>query len=237
MKSLAWNATVNVIVMTKMEKNKIYCMDCLEGMKQMENDSVDLVITDPPYGVRKLEEWDDRLNFINKVDERLQECMRISKNGVIWFCACKMIPFILENNGKSFHRILFWNKPAGSQFAGASNNNIWYSVEPILVFEKNKELRKKGKQSKYSYTYYQARTHKFDDFKHPAAKPYLLMKWLIQHYTNEGDLVLDPFAGSGTTLLALKQQNRAYMGFEINPEYIEIINKRLAQDNLKQWFQ
>jgi len=141
-----------------------------------------------------------------------------------------MLPFILKDKEFMFHRVLFWNKPAGSQFNGASNNNIWYSLEPILVFMKNPNLKKKGKDSKFSYQFYSARTHKFDDFRHPTAKPYRLMQWLISHYSDKEDIILDPFAGSGTTLLACKQLERRYIGCEINQEYYNIAVERLKQE-------
>ena len=209
-------------------------MDCLNGLKQLDDDSVDVVVTDPPYGVRKKEDWDDKDNFIRKINVWIDECMRVSKNGVVWFCAGKMLPYILKDREDSFHRLLFWNKPSGSQFNGASNNNIWYSVEPILIFEKG-DLKKKGKSSKFGYSFFDARTHKFDDFKHPTAKPYLLIQWILKHYSDENDLVLDPFCGSGTTAVACKQLNRNFIGFEISQKYVDIANKRLKQNNLKNW--
>ena len=59
------------------------------------------------------------------------------------------------------------------------------------------------------------------------AKPVQLMIWLVQSFTNEGDLVIDPFMGSGTTAMVAKQNNRNYIGFELNPEYIKIAEKRI----------
>lgn len=67
---------------------------------------------------------------------------------------------------------------------------------------------------------------------HPTVKPIKLMSYLITIGSREGDIILDPFAGSGTTLLAAQTLRRNYIGFEINPEYVEIANKRLAQSNL-----
>jgi len=213
---------------TNEEPIKIINDDCLNVLKKIPDNCIDLVLTDPPYGVRKKEDWDNFNNFIEKIDIWINECYRVSKNGVIWFCADQMLPYILKNKENIFHRILFWDKPAGSQFNGASNNNLWYSTECILVFEKGK-LRQKGKDSKYGYGFFQARTHKFDDFKHPTAKPYLLMQWLIKHYSNENEIILDPFAGSGTTGVACKQLKRKFIGIELNPEYIIVTKNRLKQ--------
>ena len=213
---------------TDKEPIKIINDDCLEVLKRLPDNCVDLVLTDPPYGVRKKEDWDDFDNFIKNINIWINECYRVSKNGVIWFCAGQMLPYILKNKEDMFHRILFWDKPAGSQFNGASNNNLWYSTECILVFEKG-ELRKKGKDSKYGYGFFQARTHKFDDFKHPTAKPYLLMQWLVKHYSDIEDIILDPFAGSGSTGVVCKQLGRKFIGIELDSKHIETIKKRLQQ--------
>jgi site-specific DNA-methyltransferase (adenine-specific) len=215
------------------ELNKVYCMDCLEGLKKIPDNSIDLILTDPPYGIRSQEEWDNKENFLKNIDLWLQECLRVSKSTVIWFCADKMLPYILKNKEELFHRLLIWNKPAGSQFTGAQNNNIWYSMEPILVFSKNLELTKsKGKKAKYGYSVLQQRTIPKSKFNHPTTKAEPLMRELIMHYSDEGDFILDPFSGSGSTLVSAKQLNRDFLGFEISSEYCKIMNKRLEQQTL-----
>ena len=70
---------------------------------------------------------------------------------------------------------------------------------------------------------------KTDRGLHPAQKPVSLMKYLIEMTTLEGQLVLDPFCGCGSTLQAAKELNRDYIGIEIDPKYVEIINKRLNE--------
>ena len=74
------------------------------------------------------------------------------------------------------------------------------------------------------------------EFTHPHQKPEALIRKLILHSSNEGDLVLDCFVGSGTTAVACKQLNRDFIGFEIDEKYVEMANKRLAQTNVKNWF-
>jgi hypothetical protein len=91
----------------------------------MDGQKADIGLTDPPYGVRKEEEWDERNNFINSISKWFNQYENNCDKGLIWFCADKMLPYLVTNKG--FERLLIWNKPAGSQFAGASNNNIWYS--------------------------------------------------------------------------------------------------------------
>jgi len=122
----------------------IYHGDCRLILPELPK--VDLVLTDPPYGVRK-DEWDDKLEFVHFVQEWIQRLSLIAPI-LIWFTSDKHLPQMLsgENN---FHRLLIWNKPAGTQYAGSSLNNLWYSFEPILVFGKKETIIRKGKNSPY----------------------------------------------------------------------------------------
>jgi len=164
---------------------KLYHGDCLDIMKELPDESVDLVLTDPPYGVRKKEDWDDRDYFLTNLNKWLDECLRVTKSTVIWFCSDQMLPYILKNREDVFHRPLIWNKPSGSQFAGAQHNNLWYSSELILVFTKNFEITKqKGKSSKFGYSVFEERTVPMCEFGHPTTKPLNLMKDLIYHYSD-----------------------------------------------------
>jgi len=70
---------------------------------------------------------------------------------------------------------------------------------------------------------------------HPTQKPEALFRRIIKASSNKGELILDPFIGSGTTAVACKQLNRNFIGFEISPEYCKIANKRLSQANLNEW--
>ena len=67
---------------------------------------------------------------------------------------------------------------------------------------------------------------------HPTQKPVKLGRWILEKYANEGDLIFDPFAGSGSFLVACKQLNYNFVGCEIDPNYCEIIKERLSQNNL-----
>lgn len=217
-----------------LELDHIYNIDCMEGLKQLNNDSVDISIVDPPYGTtKKDQEWGGLNYFLFNIDSWFKEVMRVSKFGVLWFCADKMVPQILKNKEFLFHRMFTWEKPAGSQFNGASNNNIWYSSELILVFMKRDYLLKKGLKSNYSYSVFKERPHKYKDFNHPTVKPLSIILWLIEHYSNKNDIILDPFIGSGTVAVACKQLNRHFIGFEINKDYCKIANKRLEQEYIE----
>lgn len=222
------------MILSEHPKIELFNGDCINILKNLEDKSIDLICTDPPYGVRKgkndgSEIWDDRKHFFKTIDNWLKECLRVSKT-TIWFCADKMLPYILKGRENVFHRILFWNKPAGSQFAGAMHSNIWYSIEPILVFG---EVPKTNKTKRYGFANFSYRTVPHKEFGHPTTKPLELMKDLIYFYSNEGDLVCDPFMGSGTTGVACKELGRNFIGVELDEQYFNIAVNRIKSANLQ----
>ena len=81
------------------------------------------------------------------------------------------------------------------------------------------------------HDYFHAQPEPFDN-GHPCPKPRKWARWIIQRATKEGMLVIDPFAGSGTTLSACKELNRNYIGCDISQKYVDISNKRLSQQTL-----
>ena len=204
----------------------LYEGDCLEIMRGFPSESVDVVITDPPYGVRKSEAWDNEDVFRSNITLWMSECLRVSRAGVLWFCADRMLPEVLKASGSRYQRLLIWEKPPGSQYAGAMRNRIWYSAEIIVVVDKS--FSTKGSDAEISFAVRRDRTVPKRKWGHPTTKPLDLMRWLVRHYSNPGDTILDPFAGSGTTLQAAVEEGRNAIGIEREPEYCEIIRKRMA---------
>ena len=207
-------------------RNKIICGRCEEIMAGMADNSVDIVITDPPFGVRKDEAWDDKDRFLQNVHIWLDECLRVSRTGVLWFCAEKMLSVILSRRQDFFQRILTWNKPPGSQYAGAMKNRIWFSSEPVLVFDKG-GLGSKGKDAPFSYAVFNARTVPSKKFGCSTTKPVELMEWLVRHYTDPGDTVLDPFIGTGTTAVAAINTGRFFIGIEQDENLVQVARDRI----------
>ncbi|MHB8362716.1 MAG: DNA-methyltransferase [Patescibacteria group bacterium] len=197
----------------------------------MADNSVDLVLTDAPFGVRKDEDWDDKQHFISNANYWLSECLRVSKHAVIWFCASRMIPYIMNGiNGKEelLRRIHVYDKPPGTQFAGASNNNIWFSIEPILVFSKDWDKTKSyGKDMPMGYDTFNYRTVSFKTHNHPTSKPVGLIRKLIGYYSAPNEIILDPFGGSGTTAIAAIDMNRRSLLIEQSP----LPDKPISDDN------
>jgi len=184
--------------------------DCLEVMRGMEAESVDIVITDPPYGLGDKMNggtWGANVIYLDmrtwdKVasNEHINEIFRISKNQIIWGGNFYMLP--------PSRCWLSWNKPqlnTMSDFELASTS----FDKPSKSFSciRNPDGRK----------------------EHPTQKPISLMKWCIENFTQEGDTFLDPFCGSGSTGVAALQMGRNFIGIELNPDYVELSRRRVGQ--------
>jgi len=200
----------------------LYKGDCLDYLKIQPDKSMDVVVTDPPYGVRN-DDWD--LEFDKNLKEWLGNCLRISKR-CLWFCSGIKLPMILSLYSE-LQRLLIWVKPKGSQFSGAMNSNLWYSIEPILVYG---EMLPNDKNKKYGYSHFVYRTVPERKYGHPTTKPLGLMKDLIYFYSNENEIVLDPFMGSGTTAVACELLRRKWVGIEKEEKYCKIIIERLKTE-------
>ena len=205
-----------------MEYDYIACGDCLELMRDIPDKSIDLIVTDPPYG-KKADKgtngfgtsknrryqggWDNQ-----RPDKQVfDEMFRISKNLIIFGANyfCDMLPF-------SNHWI-FWDKKGDISFKNPfADGELIYTTftSPIkkVVF-KQQGFITDSKDKRY----------------HPTQKPSELIQMLIEQYSNKGDLVLDPFLGSGTTAVACVNTGRHYIGFELDPQYYDIACKRLDE--------
>ena len=107
-----------------------------------------------------------------------------------------------------------------------------YSNEYILLFGDVEDFRGKGKDSPMGFSSYRARTTPKSKFDHPTVKPIDLMEFLIRHHSDPGDLILDPFAGTGSSLLAARNLGRRFIGIEKDPKHHKTINERLSETPL-----
>jgi site-specific DNA-methyltransferase (adenine-specific) len=225
----------------------VYCGDCLEVMKQIPDKSIDLVLTDPPYGVTQ-----------NKQDivVDLAEVFRVS-NGVVLTAQQPYTTDVIYKHRKYFKYDLVWNKVLTSGFLNANRMPL-RTHESILVFgdvqyfpqktlgSKNhsKGKPKECANNNYGKHNFVDNTEKLGYMKcptsiivfpkpHPSVaqhrteKPIELMRWLVKTYSKIGDTILDPFLGSGTTLVAAKELGRKAIGIEISDKYCEIAVRRI----------
>lgn len=235
-----------------LELNKIYNMDCLEGMKLIPDKSVDLVLTDHPYNNLQL----NGAGCLGKAYDNY--IIPIKEKGMNVF---DHIPFLelIKTKCKLFHAYIFCNKEMIVDYITWFNKNN-YNWN-LLIMAKNNPLPAKNNtylpDKEYCFfvrdkagTCYFNNDLNFDmyrsvkivnignkDTTHPTEKPLHLIKDLVKISSNENDIILDPFMGSGTTAVACKQLNRNFIGFEISKEYCDIANKRLKQEQLRWWFE
>jgi len=196
-------------------------MDCLEGMKQMKDNSVDLVITDPPYGISFQSNYrkekhleiigDDKLPI-----EIINECFRVAKKAVYIFCRWDNIYELPKPRS-----IIAWVKNNWSM--GDLNHEHGRQWEAICFYPQDEhEFIKRIPDV--------IKCNRTGNELHPTQKPVKLIREIIK--ANKGQIILDPFIGSGTTALACKQLNRDFIGFELEKKYFDIAINRLKQSNL-----
>ena len=227
-------------------------MDCLEGMKYIDNKSIDMILCDLPYGTTQ-NKWDS----IIPLDKLWEQYKRIIKdNGAVVLFAQTPFDKVLGCSNLEWLRYEWiWQKSKPTGHLNARKMPL-KEHENILVFYKNlppynylkfcirrnKPLKMtrnvKGQSSNYGFerkdtihdlTNFPKSIIQFNIEKglHPTQKPVALCEYLINLYTNEDSLVLDNCIGSGTTAIACINTGRNFIGFEINKHYCEIANERI----------
>lgn len=184
--------------------------DCLELMKNMPDKSIDWVITDPPYGI-DIAEWDKKLT-----KEYFEEIFRVSKNQIIF--------------GYNYYTDIL---PPTEAFI------VWYK-QPFLKNQSQCELIWTSLEMKPKVFHYryagncegypnQLKVNYKKKSQHPTEKPVEVMNYLINTYTKEGDIIFDPFMGSGTTGVSAVKNKRQFRGIELIDKYFELAEKRIKE--------
>ena len=212
--------------------------DCLEVLAGMPERSVDCVITDPPYseathsGARTRTvgaESRDLVTFKEWRDEdltmTLNEFGRIARRWVVATMDWRHVARLAEAPppGLRFVRFAVWVKPNSTpQLTGDRPAPGWEAV--ACMHSSDSRLRWNGGGKRGVWT-----VNTINATDHPTAKPLPLVSDFVGLFSDPGETVLDPFAGSGTTLVAAKQAGRKAIGVELDEGYCEVIAKRLAQ--------
>ena len=217
-----------------MELNKVYNADCLEGMKRIPDNHVNITLTDIPYGVvnrksnglRNLnkEEADD---FNIDMDELLREIYRVTEGQIIIFCGkeqfSEIYKFFADKKGTT--RSIIWQKtnpsPMNGQYVYLSwvEHAVWFKPRGRKVFNAH------CKNTVFTYSNGSRKIH-------PTQKNLDLFKELIIDNSSEGEIVFDPFMGSGTTAIAAIDTGRNFNGFELDEEYHKLSEQRIS-DHIK----
>lgn len=247
------------------EVNNIYLEDCITFMQGMDNQSVDLIIADPPYNLKKnfgnkSDHWKDVESWLEWSKQWIDECVRVlNPSGSIFIYGihhyiCYIQCYLYEKDLK-YQRQIIWYYENG--FSGYKTLNAFY--EPLLWFTKTDDFtyheirepyksqeRLKNKITKNGkvwqpnprgrlagdvWAFPTLAGKRFADEKvdHPTQKPLALCDRLIQHFSNKGDLVFIPFAGSGSECVSALVNERKFLATEINPDYFETVNARIQE--------
>lgn len=205
--------------------NTIQKIDCLEGLKSLPNNSIDLIFMDPPYGLNKTGIKND--NNLDLFYSILPDSYRVLKNDAffITFFSTKFLPDIFKNN--PFH--YFWNFVLFCPNGRVMSPIGFTKYMSCMVFKKgNPKMNKKGKDI---FMDTPGKMVEPDEgfINHPTPKPKTFIKELLMMFSKENDVILDPFIGSGSTAVACKQLKRNYIGLEINSEYCKLAINRLKK--------
>lgn len=242
-----------------MEYDYIECGDCLELLKSIPDNSIDLIVTDPPYVVetdgagffgKKSDEYS--MNYKGKKaytyggeryvmkeisnmsdgfsENILDELCRVMKkvNLYIW-CSQKQLYklinyFVIKK--KCNWNLITWHKTNPIPACG----NKYLSDTEYCLFFREKGVKIQGSfDTKFTYYVTPLNSKDKKQYGHPTIKPLDIIKNFIINSSNEGDIILDPFMGSGTTPVACVETNRHYIGFEIDENYYNIACKRLDE--------
>jgi len=203
--------------------NKIILGDSLKLIKDLPNESIDLILTDPPYGIKK--EGIKNSANLETFYKILPDCHRVLKKDgfIIIFFSTKLLPEIFKNNPFSYFWQFILNCPLGSV-----RSPIGYSkYMSCLVFKKGSPKINKWNKDIFNDTPSKMVEPDEGFIDHPSPKPKSFISELLKMFSKDGDLILDPFIGSGSTALACILTNRNFMGFEIEEKYCDLANERI----------
>jgi len=235
--------------------HNVYFEDCVEGMRErLEDDSVDMVFTSPPYNVEKTQgqtresrtvDYNDNMSteeyrsflgdVFNEIERVLKPGGHVFINHHIKYKGDAVNPnlWLTDLTTLPLRGLIVWYKDKGSPMAFITDNGQFYpSWEPVLHFTKNDSALSKPNDKTLSNVWDIPSVVPSDGTgEHPAPYPTELVKRPMDIVTTPGDVVLDPFMGSGTTAVAAIESNRDYVGFELDEQgaYKPIIERRIGE--------
>lgn len=221
---------------------KLFNEDCMQVLKRLPDNSIDLIVTDPPYLIKKssgggscghkimkvYDELDEKSLMNGFGEEILNELMRVCKGVNIYlFCSKRQIPwlthFFCERHGCSLE-LLIWEKTNPVPLC----SNKWLNDKEICLFFRKDAYCKPGCMAN-GRTVFRLPINQKDKkmYGHPTIKPLPIIERIILNGSRTGDVVLDPFMGSGTTGVAAVRNSRSFIGCEIDRNYFETAMNRI----------
>lgn len=233
--------------------------DCLEGLTAARTDSVDVVLTDPPYesevhgegrrvrdpggakgSARYRKTVSAPLPFEAITEEQRKyvafNLARVARRWILVFCQVEATQLwaraIAANDAAEYVRTMIWVKPDGQpQFTGDRPGMGYESI--VVAHRKGKKRWNGGGRLGVFEFNKNGGKGNSDPAPHPTTKPLPLMRELVSLFSDPGELILDPFAGSGSTGVACRQLNRRFLGWELNRDYFDIACRRLRGEECK----
>ncbi|MBR1645162.1 MAG: site-specific DNA-methyltransferase [Selenomonadaceae bacterium] len=236
---------------------QIFNEDCLEGMKRIPDGSVDMILTDLPYGITACS-FDKRIPFA----PMWEQFKRVTKRNaaIVLFSQMPFGAELIMSNPKMFRYKWCWLKNCGTGFLNAKKmplkahedvllfyqslptyNPQFSTGKPYRIYSKNNS-KNYGKQTPMLFINEDGKRYPTDvisyntptfggwgDKSHPTQKPIDLLEYLIRTYSNEGETVLDATMGSGSTGVACVNTNRNFIGFELEEKFFNIASDRIQK--------
>jgi site-specific DNA-methyltransferase (adenine-specific) len=237
------------------ERYQLYHGDCLERMKSIPDESIDMVLCDLPYGTTKAK-WDSVIDL----ESLWKEYNRIAKDKtpIVLFGSQPFTTLLISSNTRWFRHELIWNKRVASCSFNVKVSPL-KTHENILVFARKSanyypvmkvgkrhrrsrggnncelfgEMKPRGKET-WSDEWFPTTVLNYDKKKHqlhPTAKPVPLLEYLIKTYSKEGETILDNCMGSASTAIACLNMNRKFIGIEKDDKYFSIGVKRMRRES------
>ena len=217
--------------------------DCIIGMQELENESVNALITDPPYNIAKdnnfksmgragidFGEWDKNFNLVSWLPIAID---KVKKGGnIVIFTDWKSTTPIVEELEKLNCEVKDMIRIEKSNPMPRNRDRRFIVDYEIAIWSVKKGAKWTFNRISETYerplikTKVTPKSEKIDE-GHPTQKNIETMEWLIERLTNERDVVLDPFMGSGTTGVACQNLNRRFIGYELDENYYSMANKRM----------
>ncbi len=217
----------SMVDLVGLKLNRIYLSDYLEGLKKIKTKSIDLAFTDPPYNTNKdFGVYKDNLSeeeYSGMVTRLINELRRVTKRGFGIYIDWRHFKMYWDLMPEADPIIIIKRVPnaASSRLKIAQHYHIILTTATALRTVK----------SLWNDIHFAGERRLFNEerYEHPAQTSFKATKRFIENFSNEKEIILDPFMGTGTTAVVSAELNRKFIGFELNPDYIRIAEKRLAQ--------
>ena len=226
-----------ILNMSKIEFDNLYNTDCMEFMKKLADNFIDLTLTDIPYNLKQYDIESDLTSYKKRhlkrftqkeanvlnfdLQEFCKELQRITQKTIIIFCSSMQLSYILNYNYNLSNRVIVWKKTNPNPV----NSHINYLVDCEFAVVSKKPKATFNHKYKSSVFEHPTQTKQI----HPCEKNHNLIAELILDNTKENDIVFDPCSGNGTTIIEAIKLNRKAIGCELNLEYFIKANEKIER--------